>query len=124
MICISTNWVYKGRRIASLVLRNVILSSPLRSQKNEIGLLVGGANYLGDISFHLSKTRPAFGIFFKKHFVATCLIPNVILFRYIYINHYTILPVINCLELLKNFLDAFNASAFLLNASFLSASVL
>lgn len=68
MICISTNWLYKGRKIAFLIIISVLLSSPLQSQKNEIGLLVGGANYLGDISFHLSKTRPAFGIFFKNHY--------------------------------------------------------
>ena len=46
MICISTNWLYKGRKIAILMTISVNLFSPLRSQKNEIGLLVGKNLYV------------------------------------------------------------------------------
>ena len=45
----------------------ITISKTHWSQKNEIGILLGGANYFGDIGFNISKTRPAFGLFFKKH---------------------------------------------------------
>ena len=44
----------------------ITISKTHWSQKNEIGILLGGANYFGDIGFNISKTRPAFGLFFKK----------------------------------------------------------
>ena len=67
MIYTSTSFVYRGKKILLLLLIMITISKTHWSQKNEVGLLLGGANYFGDIGFKISKTRPAFGIFFKKH---------------------------------------------------------
>jgi hypothetical protein len=57
-------------RIISLSIILILFNNvKLNAQSRELGLLLGGAYYIGDLNpvFHFYGTRPAIGILFRKH---------------------------------------------------------
>ena len=66
MICINTSFVYKGKKILLLLLIMITISKTHWSQKNEIGILLGGANYFGILDLIFPKQDQHLDYFLKN----------------------------------------------------------